>query len=105
MKLGTIYLFLGALAIYHGVEYRVEVGVGRPDVRIIPIVQNKTVSIAYEFKRAENDDSDIMKGATTDALDQIFVKGYRMSLPDHVKEIVEVDIAFCDKVALSQPVA
>jgi hypothetical protein len=88
---------------YHGVEYRVEsnreAGVGRPDVRIIPITQNKTVSITYEFKRTENDDSNIMKGATTEALDQIIVKDYRMNLPEHVKEIVEVGIAFCNKVA------
>ncbi|CAB4399612.1 unnamed protein product [Rhizophagus irregularis] len=94
---------LGALAMYHGVEYRVEsnreAGDGRPDVRIIPINQNKTVSITYEFKRTDNEDSDIMKHATKTALDQIFEKRYRMNLPDHVKEIVEVGIAFCDKVA------
>ncbi|PKY19691.1 DUF1703-domain-containing protein [Rhizophagus irregularis] len=94
---------LGTLAMYHGVEYRVEsnreAGDGRPDVRIIPINQNKTDSITYEFKRTENEDSDIMKHATKVALDQIFDKCYRMSLPNHVKEIVEVGIAFCDKVA------
>ncbi|CAB4401446.1 unnamed protein product [Rhizophagus irregularis] len=94
---------LGTLAMYHGVEYRVEsnreAGDGRPDVRIIPINQNKTDSITYEFKCTENEDSDIMKHATKVALDQIFDKCYRMSLPNHVKEIVEVGIAFCDKVA------
>lgn len=94
---------LGTLAMYHGIEYRVEsnreAGDGRPDVRIIPINQNKTDSITYEFKRTENEDSDIMKHATKVALDQIFDKCYRMSLPNHVKEIVEVGIAFCDKVA------
>ncbi|GES81647.1 AAA family ATPase [Rhizophagus clarus] len=109
LKRGKLYetwyhiLFLGSLAIYHSVEYRVEVnrevGVGRPDLRIIPIVQNKTVSITYEFKHTENDDSGMMKDVATGALDQIFVKDYRMNLPDHVKEIVEVGIAFCDKVA------
>ncbi|CAB5365355.1 unnamed protein product [Rhizophagus irregularis] len=109
LKRGKLYetwyhiFVLGALAMYHGVEYRVEsnreAGVGRPDVRIIPIIQNKTVSITYEFKRSDDVDFRIMKQDTTDALDQIFDKGYRMSLPDHVKEIVEVGIAFCDKVA------
>ncbi|CAG8603742.1 2701_t:CDS:2 [Rhizophagus irregularis] len=109
LKRGKLYetwyhiFVLGALAMYHGVEYRVEsnheAGVGRPDVRIIPIIQNKTVSITYEFKRSDAVDFHIMKQDTTDALNQIFDKGYRMSLPDHVKEIVEVGIAFCDKVA------
>ncbi|PKY23938.1 hypothetical protein RhiirB3_438317 [Rhizophagus irregularis] len=83
LKRGKLYetwyhiFVLGALAMYHGVEYR----------------------ITYEFKRSDDVDFRIMKQDTTDALDQIFDKGYRMSLPDHVKEIVEVGIAFCDKVA------
>ena len=39
-----------------------------------------------------------MKGATKEALNQIIIKGYRMNLPGHVEEIVEVGIAFCNKV-------
>jgi len=109
LKRGKLYetwyhiFVLGALAMYHGIEYRVEsnreTGDGRPDVQIIPIVQDKTVGIMYEFKRTEDNDSNIMKEVTKEALDQIFVKNYRMNFPAHVKEIVEVGIAFCNKVA------
>ncbi|RIA86319.1 hypothetical protein C1645_829469 [Glomus cerebriforme] len=67
-------LYMEALAMYHGVEY-------------------------WEFKRTEDDNPNIMKEATKEALDQIFIKDYWMNFSAYVKEIVEVGIAFCDKVA------
>jgi hypothetical protein len=56
---------IGTLAMYHDVEYQVlsncETGEGRPDVRIIPIVQSKSICILFEFKLSKTDDRNEMK--------------------------------------------
>ncbi|CAG8645557.1 1071_t:CDS:2, partial [Funneliformis mosseae] len=70
-----------------------------PNIQIIPNVQNKTLNITYEFKHTVSDDSDIIKDVTKKALKQIVDNNYQINLLEYVKEIVEVGIAFCDKVA------
>ena len=86
---------------YHGSEYQVlsnrENGRGHPDVRIIPINTNKNVCILFEFKIAMSDERNEMKKCAERGLEQIVEKKYQANLPNNIKVIVEVAIAFYEK--------
>ncbi|CAI2179256.1 20184_t:CDS:2 [Funneliformis geosporum] len=92
---------LGTLATFHGIEYQVlsnrETGNGHPDVRIIPLNENKDTCIIFKFKLAKSDDCNEMKRSVEEGLNQIVNKNYRANVPGHVKVIVEIAIAFHKK--------
>jgi len=84
----------------HNIHSNKEMGLGRPDIVLVPRSTNDHLGIVIEFKRAEKSkDINVYKKLAIEGLQQINEKKYDVDLMrvSHVKEVLKLCVVFYGK--------